>query len=265
MVIPLFADMVRREEAARSKSQTSAKPARPLEAESTSSDGSADDIDFLSSSPEKPEPVTPTKSRSTRTGKTKQPTVARTTSTKPSRRSQRAGSSKITPVNLSLRDTATTTASTPASRASSPSTASEKDVETPSVPDRKGKGRLSEVTEATSDDDDLVDGLLNSRSLAASDEEDTVPMSPVKVSFNDPNALEPRFHGLLKAQRAAILKAIHRPPWAAEAPREHALKELVALLRGSTERGQGNSCLIYGPRGSGKSRVRGTVFCRSIC
>ncbi len=34
-----------------------------------------------------------------------------------------------------------------------------------------------------------------------------------------------------------------------------ALEELKALLTGTLERGEGNSCLLIGPRGSGKSRV----------
>ena len=35
-----------------------------------------------------------------------------------------------------------------------------------------------------------------------------------------------------------------------------AYKQLFLLLKGVTERGEGNSCLIIGPRGSGKSEVQ---------
>ena len=69
----------------------------------------------------------------------------------------------------------------------------------------------------------------------------------------------------LHAQKRAILHALHYPKTAVfdkvdenSPPSANAvtLEELKALLTGTVERGEGNSCLLIGPRGSGKSRVR---------
>ena len=66
------------------------------------------------------------------------------------------------------------------------------------------------------------------------------------------------------AQKRAILHALHYPKTAVfdevdenGGPSANAvvLEELKALLTGTLERGEGNSCLLIGPRGSGKSRV----------
>ncbi len=68
----------------------------------------------------------------------------------------------------------------------------------------------------------------------------------------------------LHAQKRAILHALHRPKTAVfdkvdensePSANAVALEELKALLVGTVERGEGNSCLLIGPRGSGKSRV----------
>ena len=68
----------------------------------------------------------------------------------------------------------------------------------------------------------------------------------------------------LHAQKRAVLHALHHPKTAvfdkvdeSGGPSANAvtLEELKALLTGTLERGEGNSCLLIGPRGSGKSRV----------
>ena len=68
----------------------------------------------------------------------------------------------------------------------------------------------------------------------------------------------------LHAQKRAILHALHFPKTAVfdgadenGGPSANAvtLEEVKALLTGTLERGEGNSCLLIGPRGSGKSRV----------
>ena len=68
----------------------------------------------------------------------------------------------------------------------------------------------------------------------------------------------------LHAQKRSIFHALHDPKTAVfdeedenEAPSANAvvLEQLKALLTGTLERGEGNSCLLIGPRGSGKSRV----------
>lgn len=68
----------------------------------------------------------------------------------------------------------------------------------------------------------------------------------------------------LHAQKRAILQALHCPRTAVFDKVDESgglsanaltLEELKALLTGTLERGEGNSCLLIGPRGSGKSRV----------
>lgn len=71
----------------------------------------------------------------------------------------------------------------------------------------------------------------------------------------------------LHAQKRAILHALHCPRTAVFDKVDESgglsanaltLEELKALLTGTLERGEGNSCLLIGPRGSGKS-------CVSVC
>jgi hypothetical protein len=68
----------------------------------------------------------------------------------------------------------------------------------------------------------------------------------------------------LYAQKRAILSALFRPNTAVSDREDEggepsanavALEQLKALLTGTLERGEGNSCLLIGPRGSGKSHV----------
>jgi origin recognition complex subunit 4 len=68
----------------------------------------------------------------------------------------------------------------------------------------------------------------------------------------------------LHAQKRSIFHALHDPRTAvfdgedengAPSANAVALEQLNALFAGTLERGEGNSCLLIGPRGSGKSRV----------
>jgi origin recognition complex subunit 4 len=68
----------------------------------------------------------------------------------------------------------------------------------------------------------------------------------------------------LHAQKRAILHALLHPNTAVFDREDEngepsantvALEQLKALLAGTLDRGEGNSCLLVGPRGSGKSRV----------
>lgn len=72
-----------------------------------------------------------------------------------------------------------------------------------------------------------------------------------------------RYHACLQAQKRAIMAALRDPPEIDpeddqdERPsaNELAYSDLCDLLTGSVVRGEGNSCLLIGPRGSGKTRV----------
>ncbi|KAJ6495324.1 origin recognition complex subunit 4 C-terminus-domain-containing protein [Mycena sanguinolenta] len=64
----------------------------------------------------------------------------------------------------------------------------------------------------------------------------------------------------LNTQKREILRAIQNPPDIADEDDEEstnhiALKQLSDLLQGTVVRGEGNSCLLLGPRGSGKTRI----------
>ena len=68
----------------------------------------------------------------------------------------------------------------------------------------------------------------------------------------------------LHAQKRSVFHALHEPKTAvfdredengAPSANAVALEQLKALFAGTLERGEGNSCLLIGPRGSGKSRV----------
>ena len=88
------------------------------------------------------------------------------------------------------------------------------------------------------------------------------PSSPSHSPFIQPSLC-------LYAQKRAILHALSCPETTVldqeDENREPsanavALEQLKALLTGTLERGEGNSCLLIGPRGSGKSRVSVYAF-----
>ncbi|KAG6895206.1 hypothetical protein C0992_002597 [Termitomyces sp. T32_za158] len=80
-----------------------------------------------------------------------------------------------------------------------------------------------------------------------------------------PRVLPNHLHTCLAAQKKAILQAIQQSPEVVnsgcdnenESPSTNkvASQQLTDLLSGTINRGEGNSCLILGPRGSGKSRL----------
>ena len=80
------------------------------------------------------------------------------------------------------------------------------------------------------------------------------------------NFLPSHLHSCLNAQKRAILRTLQMPSaWAFESDNvftvnEIATRQLSDLIEGTTMRAEGNSCLLLGPRGSGKSRVSGFLF-----
>lgn len=124
----------------------------------------------------------------------------------------------------------------------------------------KGKGKSREL--ALSGSEGVVEELIEAEVAANEEGEDGgVELSPSKKSGLrlELGPMSPGSHRLLDAQRKAILQSLLKPPVranaAGEASKHSSLQSLVSLLEGSTERGEGNSCLVLGPRGSGKSRL----------
>jgi origin recognition complex subunit 4 len=83
--------------------------------------------------------------------------------------------------------------------------------------------------------------------------------SPIRL----PCVLPPQLLPCLNAQKRAILAALQNPPdFNTDKGGENgsltntiAAQQLFDLLNGTITRGEGNSCLVLGPRGSGKTRV----------
>ncbi|KAL5487849.1 ORC4 [Sanghuangporus weigelae] len=88
-----------------------------------------------------------------------------------------------------------------------------------------------------------------------------------KFSGELPKVIPKHFHGCLERQKQAILNVFHDPPLVDNRD-ENAdlsanvvtLEQLTDLLGGSIERGEGNSCLLIGPSGSGKSKMFETAL-----
>jgi origin recognition complex subunit 4 len=94
----------------------------------------------------------------------------------------------------------------------------------------------------------------------------TTHLSPSSL----PRVLPAHLHHCLKAQKRAILCALRNPPDFIHTDHEDseteddgpltndvAFQQLTDLLNGTVVRGEGNSCLLLGPRGSGKTLVGG--------
>ena len=107
-------------------------------------------------------------------------------------------------------------------------------------------------------------------------EQDTSSANPSKSKRSDahvptqpnvqlPSTLPPSLHRCLNDQKLAILKSLNNPPTDChlasvdddEPANVIALRQLTSLLNGTITRSEGNSCLLMGPPGSGKSRVCG--------
>ncbi|KAF8655314.1 hypothetical protein AX16_003211 [Volvariella volvacea WC 439] len=90
------------------------------------------------------------------------------------------------------------------------------------------------------------------------------PSHPTISADQLPRSLPPEFSPCLIRQKQNILNALRRPPLFhglgdkdddGPTMNEVACNQLKNLLDGTVNRGEGNSCLIMGPRGTGKSRL----------
>jgi origin recognition complex subunit 4 len=89
-------------------------------------------------------------------------------------------------------------------------------------------------------------------------------MTPLCGSQNS-NFLPSHLHSCLNAQKRAILRTLQHPTARVDdsdnpSVNEIASRQLADLIEGTTMRSEGNSCLLLGPRGSGKSRVSGFLL-----
>ncbi|KAL5530220.1 ORC4 [Sanghuangporus sanghuang] len=84
----------------------------------------------------------------------------------------------------------------------------------------------------------------------------------LKFSGEIPKVLPEHFHECLERQKQAVLNVFHDPSLVDDrdenadlSANAFTLEQLTDLLGGSIERGEGNSCLLIGPSGSGKSKI----------
>jgi origin recognition complex subunit 4 len=121
----------------------------------------------------------------------------------------------------------------------------------PSAPSRK---RTTESPHTTS----------NASAASAEAPKPTTTSSPIRL----PRVIPSRLLPCLNAQKRAILAALQNPPdFNTDEEGENgsltntiAAQQLFDLLTGTVTRGEGNSCLVLGPRGSGKTRVSKDVL-----
>ncbi|KAF5388236.1 hypothetical protein D9615_000436 [Tricholomella constricta] len=92
----------------------------------------------------------------------------------------------------------------------------------------------------------------------------TLEFASVVIPTRLPRALPCHLHACFNAQKRAILRALRNPPGIDDddgndddvpSTNSIAAQQLTSLLNGTVCRGEGNSCLVLGPRGSGKSRL----------
>ncbi|PVG04578.1 hypothetical protein CPB86DRAFT_746443 [Serendipita vermifera] len=86
------------------------------------------------------------------------------------------------------------------------------------------------------------------------------PNSPSKLPLH--KALPVYLHPFVEKQKKVIMKTLHSPPYIDISPislgekatqEASSFEQLTEILKGTCERGEGNSCLLLGSRGSGKS------------
>jgi len=88
-------------------------------------------------------------------------------------------------------------------------------------------------------------------------------LSRENVAMDDLNTFPTQLPVCLDAQKKEILRRLrtsHLDNLDVPATEAAALKLLSELIQGTITRGEGNSCIVLGPRGSGKTRVRANKF-----
>lgn len=132
-----------------------------------------------------------------------------------------------------------------------------------------GSSSLTDFTEAEQSDDYATDDPLSDRhSIFTEDEElstdlDVMQQDEMQVDEdlgpNDglPQTIPSHLRDAFLSQKLAILSSLRTPPYpdCNMEDRSKSKDVLTKLLNASIERGEGNSCLVLGPKGCGKTRV----------
>jgi origin recognition complex subunit 4 len=120
--------------------------------------------------------------------------------------------------------------------------------------DEEADGDDGLVTEPIEDEQELLNRLLHASGHTANG---ATLNGAVPESLNIPS-------NPLASQLHRILATLTRPPSKQPPPftvpfddesSNEALMAVLSLMRGTVERGEGNSCLVLGAKGSGKTRV----------
>ncbi|KAF7344489.1 AAA domain-containing protein [Mycena sanguinolenta] len=195
-----------------------------------------------------------------------------TPSPSPSKRPTRSSPAKSSPTKLTPRKTASPTKrQLLKARTPSPVPDSEEESLEP-LPAATSSQASSPIDDAMlpMEELDLLSSLTSRASspietmLPVDVEEPDLPASPVvQISTAHPSTnklASISSQHCLNAQKREILRVIQNPPDVDdedddESTNQIALKQLSDLLQGTVVRGEGNSCLLLGPRGSGKTRI----------
>jgi hypothetical protein len=123
--------------------------------------------------------------------------------------------------------------------------------------------KQASTTDASETEADTLPSIAKTP-VASPRKQTRIAFSPVRL----PRALPMRFHPCLMAQKIAVLRTLHSPPPLLQedndqedepSTNEIAYDQLKSLLSATMNRGEGNSCMLIGPRGSGKTHVSGAV------
>ncbi|KAF8812469.1 hypothetical protein BYT27DRAFT_7182913 [Phlegmacium glaucopus] len=124
--------------------------------------------------------------------------------------------------------------------------------------------RLAKVVSASASLDDSnprVNSFTSTKSAMkiprVVDIEDELDENHDEICLTPLQPSQAHLHSCLNAQKRAILRTLQHPKESdnLSAVNEIATRQLADLMEGTMIRAEGNSCLLLGPRGSGKSRL----------
>ncbi|KAK7695834.1 hypothetical protein QCA50_000472 [Cerrena zonata] len=119
------------------------------------------------------------------------------------------------------------------------------------------------ISKPSSDNDEEPSPVLKTPPISPSKKGKERALVGPKKGESSQDALPESLHPCLRAQKTAILKALHKTPPLIEQEDDEdetsanalAYEQLTELLKGTVLRGEGNSCILTGPPGSGKTQM----------